>query len=147
MERTDVETLLYDINPSRLRLRQVEYLLTGLATTGANPQYPVTNLEREGRSYDTSDPTFRAVERHEERIQRLADEAKMLIRKLQVYEEWLSLLDAESNSMIEYVYIQNNTVSKYCQEHFMPRTTYYRKIERALNILAENPISVETTVA
>lgn len=145
MDKTEIENLLYDIKPSRLRLKQIEYQLLTMTCEGA---YPVTNWEREGRSYDISNPTEKAVERVMDKKIDLQQEAAMLRAKLSLYDEWVGCLgDNNLLEIVEQVYINCKSPSAYMVDYFIGKSTYYSRLEKVFQILANNPIKLTNTVA
>ena len=145
MDKTEIENLLYDIKPSRLRLKQIEYQLLTMTCEGA---YPVTNWEREGRSYDISNPTEKAVERVMDKKIELESERAMLRAKLALYDEWVGCLgDNSLSEIVDQVYINCKNPSTYMNEYFIAERTFYNRRDKLIQILANNPIKMQNTVA
>ena len=92
MDKATTEAYLEDIRPSELRLRQVEYLLR---LTRVEDDLKGVAWSEKVSTYTTSDTTGNSVARTLDKVTDLASERDVLLAKLELYNNWISIFEGE----------------------------------------------------
>ena len=99
MDKATTEAYLEDIRPSELRLRQVEYLLR---LTRVEDDLKGVAWSEKVSTYTTSDTTGNSVARTLDKVTDLASERDVLLAKLELYNNWISIFEGEYDKDIIY---------------------------------------------
>lgn len=141
MDKERVSNYLEDIRPTRLRIKQVEYLL----------QLPSHLGEIRGISFGErvsnskiGDMTSESVVSSVDRQQSLKSELSVLNCKINLYNEWTKQLNEDYQEIIKEIYINGHTMEWLAIQKNYEASSIRSRKKRLIQILSKRPIYVTT---
>lgn len=135
--------LLEDIKPSKMRLRQLEYLI--LAPEETDNLKAVSYGEKVA-TYTTGDTTAdAAITKLDKRSDQLR-ELEVVRAKLDLYNEWMKALKEEQRQLVTELYIDCHSIEWLAMEKGYEGSTLRNRKARVISRLSEIQVSVVTEI-